>query len=214
MKHVQSIRLSSLLLAALMLLSATACANNSGEGETTASGESEVVTEATTAYIPDIEQQNYDADFNIVIGGTFNANYIFVEEREENGGQMESTVYDRSIKIKDHLGVQMALQDAGSWTEYAAAVARTVQAGDDDYQMVLTPVYQGVTDLITTNSLYNFDDLEAINLDAPYWNTTLMDQITIEGKHLYGYNDFCLSHVNLIVFNKDMMTRYNLTAPL
>ncbi len=212
MKHTKIIRLASLLLASLMLLAATACANSTGEAETTA-GETEVITEATTEYVPDIEKTNYDCDFNIVIGGTFNANYIFVEDREENGGQMENTVYDRALKIKDHLGVQLALQDAGSWTEYAAAVARTVQAGDDDYQLVLTPVYQGVTDLITTNSLYNLDELEAINLDAPYWNDGLMDEIAIEGKHLYGYNDFCLSLVNLIVFNKDMMTRYNLTAP-
>ncbi len=213
MKFPAFTRFASLLLAALMLLSLAACANAVGEAETTASNETVAETEATTEYVPDIEKKNYDADFNIVIGGTFTPSYIFVEELEENGGQMQSTVYDRSINIKDHLGVQMALQDAGSWTEYAAAIARTVQAGDDDYQMVLTPVYQGVTDLITTNSLYNFDDLEAINLDAPYWNRRLMDDIVVDGQHLYGYNDFCLSYVNLIVFNKDMMTRYNLTAP-
>ncbi len=210
-----AIRIGSLLLAALMLLSTVACAIEGDESDTTAPlGESEAVTESTAAYTPDIEKQDYGVDFNLVVGGgTLASDYFFVEERDKDGGQMESTVYERAVKIKDHLGVQMVLQDAGSWTEYAPAVIRTVQAGDDDYQLVLTNVYQGVTDLITTNSLYNLDDLKAINLEAPYWNTDLMDEITIEGKHLYGYNDFCLSLVYLLVFNKDMMTRYNLTAP-
>ncbi len=56
-------------------------------------------------------------------------------------------------------------------------------------------------------------ELEAVNLDAPYWAKDLMDDIQIDGKYLLGYNDMCLSQVNLIVFNKDLQENFQVELP-
>jgi ABC-type glycerol-3-phosphate transport system substrate-binding protein len=40
-----------------------------------------------------------------------------------------------------------------------------------------------------------------------------MEDVKIGDQYLIGYNDFCLTSVNAIVFNKDIMAEYNLTAP-
>ncbi len=216
MKRDLFIRLAALALASLMLLSATACGTNTEDSESTeapTSASTVAETSGETEYVPSIENKDYDRDFNIVIGGTFTPDYIVVDEEDSNADAMSTVVFERSTLVQDRLGVTCVLQDAGSWTEYAANVTKTVQAGDDDYQLVLTPVYQGVCDLITSNVLYDFAEFEAVNLDAPYWNRDLMENIMIGDRYLLGYNDMCLSYVNLIVFNKTIQESYRLESP-
>lgn len=213
MKKTHLIRFLALFLSTLTVLSAVGCGTGETTGETTAAADV-AETEGETEYKPDIEVKNYDADFNIVIGGTFDKDTIAIEELEEGqGGDLETAVYERGIKIKDHLGVNLVHQDAGDWLTYAANVSKTVQSGDDSYQLVLTHVYQGLTDLVTSGALYDMGELDAINLDAPYWASDLMEEVKIEDKYLLGYNDFCLSTVKVVVFNKDMMQTYNMTEP-
>lgn len=208
-------RLIALLLIAVMTISTAACAANIETGETEAAGETAAVTEAETAYKPDIDVKNYNCDFNFVASGSsVPREVIAIEDMEDiEAGDLETAVYERGIKIKDHLGVTLVYQDAGDWISYAANVSKTVQAGDDSYQMVLTHVYQGVTDLITSNALYDIGELESVNLDAPYWATELMEEVKVNDKYLIGYNDFCLSAVKIVVFNKDLMSEYNLKEP-
>lgn len=204
-------------LALITLLSSLALAMSCGTPETDDPSDGETVAQAATEaegeteFVPDIATKNYDAEFNVVIGGTFDPDYHFVEKGE--GDVMSDSVYERAVKIKDHIGVDFVLQDAGSWTEYAGNVSRTVMSGDDAYQLVMTPVYQGITDLITSNSLYDFADLPSVNLDAPYWNGDLMEEIMVDGRYLLGYNDFCLSLVDVVTFGKDVRNDYNLENP-
>ena len=216
MRSKTLLRLLSLLLTTIMLLSAVACATGTeteGNGDT--QGATDAATEAETTYKPDIAVKNYDCDFNFVASGSsVPRDVIAIEDIEDvKAGDLESAVYERGIKLKDHLGVNLVYQDAGDWISYAANVSKTVQSGDDAYQMVLTHVYQGVTDLITTNALYDIGQLESVNLEAPYWATELMEEVKINDQYLIGYNDFCLSDVKIIVFNKALMEEYNLTAP-
>ena len=208
-------RLLALLLVAIMTLSAVACATGIETEETKANGDSGAVTEGNTEYKPDIDVKNYDCDFNFVASGSsVPKDVIAIDDLEDiTAGDLETAVYERGLKIKDHLGVTLVYQDAGDWIAYAANVSKTVQAGDDSYQMVLTHVYQGVSELITSNALYDIGELESVNLDAPYWATELMDEIKINDKYLIGYNDFCLADVKIIVFNKDLMSQYNMKAP-
>lgn len=176
-KRILSV-LTSLLLVASMILSFAACGESQEKTpdatDNLSTGGDQAVSESETQYDPEISQKNYDAEFNVVIGGTFDKQYYFVEAGE--GDAMSDSVYERQLKIQDHIGVEFVLQDAGTWTEYAGNVNRVVMAGGDDYQLVMTPVYQGITDLITKNSLYDFGELPAVNLDAPYWHSELMEE--------------------------------------
>ena len=168
MKKTQLTRLLAVFLTALMILPVVGCATGDQNTDTTAAADA-TETEGETAYKPDIDVKNYDCDFNIVIGGTYSRDNIAIEDMEDiKAGDLETAVYERGIKIKDHLGVSLVHQDAGDWLAYASNVSKTVQAGDDSYQMVLTHVYQGLTDLVTSNALYDIGQLDAINLEAPY----------------------------------------------
>lgn len=220
MKH-RPTRMLCALLACLMLLGSAAslfgCASSS-EQETTAAADnasstSEEVVETSTEYNPNIEKKNYNTTFNVITGG-FNKELLFIDdESRRDGNSLDEAIYERGALIKDHLGVEWVIADAGSWTEYSGKVKATVNTGDDAYQLVLTYVYQGITDLITSNCLMSFSDLPAFNMDAPYWNSNLMEDLKIEGKYLLGYSDFLLAKTHCVVFNKDTLQDYQLEQP-
>ena len=213
MKHAFT-RITAFLLAGIMLLSVTACATD-GDGEETQAGlGTAAVTESDTGFKPDIEKKSYDCDFVITgVGNVRGWALAEVDREDSTGDPLEDAIYERSIRVKDHLGVNLIEVDAGDWITYAGNVLRTVQAGDDAYQMVSTSTYQGIVELMSSGAMYDFADFDAVNLDAPYWAFDYMDGLTIQDKYLLGYNDFCLSDTFCMVLNKDLMEEYTLKAP-
>lgn len=204
-------KILAFLLAGMMLLSGTACASGNDEEETSASSVTDAVTEADTGYKPDIEKKDYDCDF--VITGSGDVRNWALADEDTKGDPLQDSFYERSVRIKDHLGVNLTEVDAGDWVAYAGNVLRTVQAGDDAYQLVCTSTYQGVVELMSSNAMFDFAEFEAVNLDAPYWSFEYMDGLTIQDKYLLGYNDFCLANTFCMVLNKDLMDEYLLKAP-
>ena len=205
-------RLLAMLMAAGMLLSAVACAKSDPtEGET--QGATGSVTEEETGYKPNIAKTNYNTDFFIMNYSSILDDVLFVADESTRGDPMADSVYERALNIKDHLGVTIKLTDAGSTNEYATVIRRNVQSGEDAHQLVMTHGLIGAGTLVSGNCLYNYADFEDVNLDAPYWNQSIMEEAKYGDRYLLGYGDFGLSHVHSLIFNKDMMTEYGLTAP-
>ncbi len=209
---LQPKRILALLLAGIMTLSAVSCATADDPDETQGNTATDTVDEEDTGYKPDIDKKDYDCDFVITGVGDVRA-WTLVDDEYKAGDPFKDSIYERSIKIKDHLGVTMTQEDAGDWIAYAGNVIRTVQAGLDAYQLVSTSTYQGIVELMTSNAMYDFAEFDAVDLDAPYWYFEYMDGLTVEDKYLLGYNDMCLSNTFCMAFNKDLMETYNLKAP-
>ena len=206
-------RILACLLAAVMLLGATAC----GVGEkdktddeakgTSASNGSE--SEGEEVYVPDIEKKNYEMEFNIAT--VHDKEMVIVEQT--SGDTLLDSVYERAVNIKEHVGVDLVILDAGDWIQMPNNIITSVLSGDDTYQLGMTHVYQGLTDMVTANALYDYGELESVNLQAPYWATELMEEIRIEDKYLMGHSDFFLTDVHCIVFNKDLMQEHGMEEP-
>ena len=205
-------KLLALILAGLMILPVASCADEEDSVETKDPNASETVAEEDTGYKPEIEKTDYDADF--IITGTYNIySNAVVDDDYKAGDPFKDSIYERTVRIKDHLGVEVSCASAGDWTEYATVVLRSVQAGDDTYQLVATHPHGGISPMMTSGAMYDFGALDAVNLDAPYWTMSFMEELAVNDKYLIGYNDFCLSNTMTIVFNKDLMDKYQLTAP-
>ena len=210
---LQPQKLLALLLAGLMTLTAVSCAqsNESTDGDRTQASTTQGVSEEDTKYDPGIEVTDYDCEF-VITGSGYIRKWSFAEENSA-GDPFQDSIHERALKIQDHLGVTLVDVDAGSWTEYSANVLRTIQAGDDAYQLISTQTYEGVPALMSSGAMYNLAELEGINLDAPYWAFEYMDGLTIQDQHLLGYNDYCLAVTFCMVFNKDLADHYSLAAP-
>ena len=200
-------------LAALLLLPCfVACGEATQDPkDTTATTVAGTVEEGETQFDPQIPTKNYDKEFNIT--GVYYIRDWATATEDERGDPLSDTIFERGIKIKDHLGVDLVDIDAGDWTTYSHAIKRTVSSGDDAYQLVATHCYEGVTTLLSSNAVFDFSDFETVNLDAPYWATDFMEDVKVGDKYLIGYNDFCLSVTISFVFNKALMDEYNLTYP-
>ena len=205
-------KLLTLLLAGLLALSSVGCATGGDDpADTLSAGDTTAIVEDETKYVPDIEKTDYDCEF--VITGSGNIRKWSFAEEDSKGDPFQDSIYERALKIRDHLGVTLVEVDAGSWTEYSASVLRTIQAGDDAYQLIATQTYEGVPALMSSGAMYDFAELEGINLDAPYWAFDYMEGLTIQDQYLLGYNDYCLAATFCMVFNQDLTEHYSLTAP-
>ena len=207
------VRLMSLILAFLMLLSLTTACAAGEETETEAATAGTTETEGATEKQPSVEKKDYGTEFTaFYCEDIFPIDYYLIEEdRRKPGNDMDDRVYERMLNIKEHLGVEITAVNGGGYLEYVAPIRTSIGAGDDAYQMVMTHVYMEVANLITSNSLRDFQDFESLQLEADYWNYGLMEDLSINDKMFCGYNDFCLANCYMIGFNKDMVAEYSNT---
>lgn len=201
-------KLTALLLSGLMLLPTMACAKGDGSAET--SGETRAVTEEDTGYKPPIEIKDYDREF--IMTGIIETGVPSVVD-ESTGEILADAVFERGVNIRDHLGVKLVWEEQDDWVTYHEGIIRTIQAGEDAYQTVMTHVYQGIPAFLSSGGVLDFAELPTVDLDAPYWSLDFMAELTIDDQYLIGYNDFCLSTTNCFVVNKSIVERYNLQTP-
>ena len=205
-------RILSALLAGLMLLSAVSCAATPDTPEESADrNTAETVTEGETGYKPDVEKTDYDSEFVIVGTGTV-FNWTVASE-DSAGDPFMDSIHERTLRVQEYLGVDLVRLPESGGTAYSEAVLRTIQSGDDEYQLIAAPRHVGINSLIISGGMYDFSNLESVDLDAPYWARDLMEEYLVGGKYIIGYNDFCLANTACMVFNKDLMAKYDLKAP-
>ncbi len=205
-------KLLSLLLAGLMLCSVTACGTGGDDPpETKDPSATEALTEEDTGYKPDIGIKDYDCEF-VITGVDPMVNWTVTDESTAGDPFMDA-IYERGIRVREHLGVELVLIPARGGNGYSEDVVRTVQSGDDVYQLVATACHSGVTYLLTSGAMYDFAELESINMDAPYWSKGIMEEYLINDQYIVGYNEICLANAACMVFNKDLADKYRLTAP-
>ncbi len=205
-------KILALLLAVLMVLPLAACAEAGDQpGNDESQSQAGVETEGETERQPTVEKKDYDgAEFVAVYcSDIFNNGYFFIDEDERKpGSELDDALYERMLAVEEWLGVEVIAQDGGNYQEYTNGLKTSIGSGDDSYQLVMTHVYQEVASLITSNYLRDFNDFESINIEAEYWNKSLMEQLAINDKMYCGYNDFCLANCYLVAFNKDMIKEY------
>lgn len=155
-----------------------------------------------------ISPKNYDCNFTILNGNcnVIPSDHIFSEEQD---GPVLTATYERALRIREHLGVQLTCNSIDDIIGYAQQVIANGQAGVDDYQLVITHPSVGLTELITSDLLYDIAALESVNLNQPYWATDMMDEIRIHGRYLLGYQDLCLMAADVVVFDKALAADWN-----
>ncbi len=199
------LRILCLLLCLAMVIPFAACGDTDQTEGNTDAGTGEAATEATTEEKPYVEKTNYDATFTaIYCSDIFQKGFFFVDPENMNeSNEMDSALYEREVKVEEYLGVTIEAIDGGDFQHYTTNFETSVLANDDDYQMLMTHVYSPISKLITSQCLYDMNEMEdSFNLDADYWNRTLMEDLSINDKMYLAYNDFCLSNCFLVAFNK------------
>lgn len=204
-------RLFCFFLALLMFVIAASCAQpEENAGETAAA---ETTVPETEEPRPDIPKSDFGGtEFTILYPewGLYTA-YFFADE--QNGDQMNDAIYKRTIAVEEYLGVDIVKTSPGYIQDIMPAIKAAVMAGADDYQLALTHCIQDLGTMMTSGYLYDWNTLPYISMNSKYWNKTMNDQLSINGKAFYAVSSYMIADPNAILFNKEMIGEYTLPDP-
>lgn len=227
----KTIKLLSLVLAIMMLVAAFAACDsgsdkkeettdaqtnsqneetkdNGGEvtpgtgAETTDGTEEDSETEATL----DIAKKKYNDDLFLLTYGSFDNFY----SEERDGNVVTEAVYDRQEKLAEHLGVNLIATTApGNHEEYHLAFTNSIKNKDGAVDFFITNAYMAVPGIIEAGYVRDLKTVDAIDLEASYWNVDFMESIALFDHYFLGYNDFNIPSTYVYTFNKQMMDKYD-----
>lgn len=208
MKHLK-------LLPALLLIATLASCGGEAAGTTdttpvdTAPATTEAVTEPGYP-APDTSSLDFGGDelriFSVQWGNV--SKYYFPEE--ETGDSVLDACYSRLRNVEEALNVKIAEPAWGADGQAHKDVMKTVQAGDDAYDMVFTHCIDGYSDYATNNAVYNLDALPYVNFEAPWWSKSMIDTFRIGTETYFGFGDIILNTPSSIFFNKEIAAEYDM----
>ena len=205
------------LLAALVTLPATACSTSNED--TRENRDTTVQTQAGTAGgeqdFPNIEKQNYGGETFRMIGWNTQDWYYAEEYGTSTGAQgiLDETIYESNLLVKEYLNINMALEECGDGNGVLNKVQPSIMAGDDAYQLCIMHPYQGITSFITQNFALDFYELPDFDIDQPYWNASVMENLAINGHAYIGMGDLCKYTLIALYGNKDLLKDVNMQMP-
>lgn len=180
-------RILSTLILGAMLISLAACANGNGNTDDTKDTDGDTTAAAVDPNLPaGIEKKNYNRDFTIFYPnhGTY-PHYYFTDEND--GEALSYAIYNREIKIEEHLGIDIIFHEANYNGDHSiAAIPRSIEqmvmSGEDLYQLVLTHCIRNTAVMITDGLLLDLNTVNTIDFDHDWWNHTSNDNLEVAGK--------------------------------
>lgn len=219
-------RLLAVLLCALTALTAFSCGDGgktNAPGETT-SGAAETQTETTT------EPPEYTAPGKNYNGAQFTffiwhvdtkwllTTFDGIFAKEETGEPMNDSIYRRTAKVEETLGVKIkTFLSTGGWAADAVSpYTQSILAGDTTYSAGIINGSNLKTVFGTDGLLYDLNKLETLDLSKSWWDPKATDEFTIGGKAYTTTGDMCVyttGAVGCLYFNKEMIGEYKLESP-
>jgi ABC-type glycerol-3-phosphate transport system substrate-binding protein len=204
-------RLLCLFLAALILTAAAACAESGRDtGDT---GFIDTTVAETEEPRPDIPKNDFGGETFMILYPDWGlyTDYFFADE--QNGDQMNDAIYKRAITVEEFLGVSIEQYNPGGIVEIMPSMKASVMAGSDDYRLALTHCIQDLGNMMTSGYLYDWNTLSYIDMSQKYWNDTMNDSLSVNGRAYYAVSSFMIADPNAILFNKEMINEYTLPDP-
>ncbi len=212
------------VLAALMLLSAIACADTSEPSKdtvnTTIPTDSTPPASADTSGESELEtlDPNYvcalpdNLDFK---GETVNILYPKVAARGDElvsealgEGSISDAVYERNLKLETELGVRLAFHSQADDGVATQTISTLTQAGDDSIDLFVLATFCAMPRVLG-GSYLDLSQMEAIDLDKHYWSQDYnrLMTLTSERKQFLATSPAALSLFRLTyltIFNRDL----------
>lgn len=207
------------ILAAAMLLPLAACGTATDDPALTGDSDTGTVTEGETDFFPAIEKADYEkAPFHMV-GFDEAGTWYYAESMSTEDGSvhvLNNTIYEMNTLVEEYLNVEISYEQITSVVtggEIFDKVSPSIMSGDDDYQLCILHPYYSYPNFITQNYVLDFYTLPDFDIDQPYWNREVMEQLSINGHAFIGLGDFCKYSINMIYANKDKLAEAGITMP-
>ncbi len=218
-------RTLSLVLALLLLVSATACGNTSEQTPVSAdnpvSAPAEEAAEETEAPETELTDNLPEKDYEgrAVQLLTSAEQWQEFYNSEQTGEVMDDAVYERNLAVEDRFGVKLNYQVFNGYTAgmdaVKTALSGSVMSGGGDYDL-LVGSSSYIIPLVADSLLADLYDAEHIDLSAPWWFSYINQELEIAGMLPVGAGSYgMLNYAWAVVtfFNKNLLTQYQLEDP-
>jgi len=223
-----SIRMASILLAALTVLPCAVSCGGTDDGDGSAVTDNVPTTKAAedSAAVetadPDDRTQTRDSlpegldfdgrVFSIYCGNADLNRMYYAGPDEETGDVVDDAVYKRNLSVSERLNISLRSDGISKdWNEVASAILPLVMAGDTTYDLFMGE-QAGIAQLITDNCFVNAYSLEHLDFEKPWWNNVYMDEVSIgRDSRYFLVGDFFLDILHwtrTVFFNKRLYTDY------
>ncbi len=170
--------------------------------------------EITRANYPDTLPDDLDfggVQLNIISFGSDNCQK-YDALGELNGDVVLDAVYNRNITVEDRLDVKLNfIAGSADWGGFPGEVLQVLQAGTDDYDLVMEESSQIFSQSIQ-GYYRDFLTLDNVDLEQPWWYADMMEESQLDNtKRFFLNGDICLTVLfgaSTMYFNKPLFTDY------
>lgn len=213
MKFRNSTKLTAILLIMSALLAA--CGNDAPVYTDTASStesETEAPKNELTLSLPDKRFDGYTVRY---LTHEDACRRYYINIHEENGDALSDAAYKRDMAVSDLFGVKFDAFEVDPGF-LAQSLQTDVFAGDHSYDFVILHPTVGPADCITSGILYDWNELEYVDFDRPYWNSLAKDNLSIGGKSMLAVGDLTMTNQGMVsyIFNKNYLEDYKIKTDL
>lgn len=205
-----------IIAAALISAELVSCAEKASGDEATGSAAEETASSAETEYkLPDADFEGYK--FSVLwpsklASGHFTNNEIYSET--EDGDTIHDAVYKRNLAVEEKYNISISGPE-DQYDSIPKTIKNMTAAGDCDYDAFCTQIAQ-ISPLALEGSLYNWKDFENFKEDMPWWNVSLMSELSLGDQMFLGTGDIIYSddfYPYIVLFNKKLIADYSLEDP-
>lgn len=174
--------------------------------------ETAAVTEdpGPTANLPEgVDYGGHTVKFLTLVG--YNNNFRL--DAESDGETLNDAGVRRNDAVSERLNVEFEVVEMDN---PPATFRQSVMAGDTEYDFIFPHATDGVSGLVTDRLLYDWNDLETVDLSKPWWNTTMTESLGIGGHLYYASGDIVMTWQGMqaVLFNKTYLNGMDLHKDL
>lgn len=210
----------ALILALILIASATSCGDNFTPVEGTTDGETPVETSPAETTVFNLESSGIEIkdfggrEFTILTHNVDNHAHTWrmLDPEEINGENLNDAMYNSNKKIEEKYNVEISSFYSST---VSSDISRSINAGDNDYAAAFGYI-NALYPLAREGKFFNYYDLPDINLDADYWDQSLIDGLTYKDSLYVLTGDISPalnSRVYTMVFNKYLCEDLKLELP-
>lgn len=215
-------RILSALLAALTLISCAACSESGPSAEdttapvVTGSDTTAPVTETTADPNAPLDNLPADLDFSGLHFRTIQQNTTLACTSEEVTGEIvNDTIYERNRLMEERFGVVIDPVRQEQYGNISAIISASVQAGSDDYDLILGQMYRSATDALK-GLFADWNKIPHLDLTQPWYTKSIQDAAVGDRLELIN-SDFCMAYTQqtwMMLYNKTQAQNYGITEDL
>ena len=200
-------KLLAALLCLILLLSSCAGAGSAGTDSDDASSSTESETAAeTTAYAPPEAKDFGGYEYRFISTDSKRSPYTMTAE-SENGEAVNDAIYGRNLTVEDKYNIKITEQIETD----ATAELRTSVAANDDICDAAMIMQRDVLDLAAVGYLTDFNAVDEISKNMPWWDSRVAEQLTVKNKLFMLSGDITTTDdmgTFTVLFNKAMYNEY------